>query len=318
VERLERALAEGAGTGNGAPTGTVPPRTLEAPPTPTGGPPPTRAGTAVTTDPTRPPTHGSAADDTSGAQGAGAAAGAEAAGTESGPELARRTLGAVRRQGGAGRRTPPADGPTDEPSSGAAPGGVAPSEASGSGSSAPAAPAPRAEGSVAIATLPSRDELVQVWGDGLLAALPNRARARFRVGRFTDVDGSTAVFALPNETHRSYCEEVRLDVEKALAARFGTAVPIRLVVDDEPLDEPVTPRPARPSRSRPQDSGAVPPPDAAAVPTDGVARADVADAGDDAPDLLDPAVLAAETELAGAGLTPEERLKQAFPGAQEV
>ncbi len=36
------------------------------------------------------------------------------------------------------------------------------------------------------------------------------------------------------------------------------------------------------------------------------------------PDLLDPVVLAAETQLAGAGLTPEERLKQAFPGAEEV
>ena len=39
---------------------------------------------------------------------------------------------------------------------------------------------------------------------------------------------------------------------------------------------------------------------------------------DEGPDLLDPAVLAAETEPAGAGLTPQERLKQAFPGAQEV
>jgi hypothetical protein len=36
------------------------------------------------------------------------------------------------------------------------------------------------------------------------------------------------------------------------------------------------------------------------------------------PDLLDPVVLAAETQLAGAGLSPEERLKQAFPGAEEV
>ena len=39
---------------------------------------------------------------------------------------------------------------------------------------------------------------------------------------------------------------------------------------------------------------------------------------DDSPDLLDPAVLAAETEPAGAGLTPEQRLLQAFPGAEEV
>ena len=35
-------------------------------------------------------------------------------------------------------------------------------------------------------------------------------------------------------------------------------------------------------------------------------------------DLLDPVVLAAETEPAGAGLSPEDRLKQAFPGAEEV
>ena len=95
----------------------------------------------------------------------------------------------------------------------------------------------------AISTLPSRDDLVQVWGDGLLAALPNRARARFRVGRFVDVDAAGAVFALPNETHRSYCEEVRREVEAALGARFGTTVPIRLVVDDEAEGEPGTPPP---------------------------------------------------------------------------
>jgi hypothetical protein len=39
---------------------------------------------------------------------------------------------------------------------------------------------------------------------------------------------------------------------------------------------------------------------------------------DDEHDFLDPDVLAAETEPAGVGLTPEERLKQAFPGAHEV
>jgi hypothetical protein len=49
-------------------------------------------------------------------------------------------------------------------------------------------------------------------------------------------------------------------------------------------------------------------------------RAGRADHGgdDELVDLLDPEVLAAETEPAGAGLSPEERLKQAFPGAQEV
>jgi hypothetical protein len=186
-----------------------------------------------------------------------------------------------------------------------------------------AASSPRAESSGAVATLPSRDELVQVWGDGLLAQLPNRARARFRVGRFLDVDGTTAVFALPNETHRSYCEEVRLEVEAALATRFGTAVPIRLVVDVEDSDEPGVSRPTRPSRGRQQPSADPPGPEPQGAGSDAASAPSTAPGpgrplDDDAPDLLDPAVLAAETELAGAGLSPEERLKQAFPGAQEV
>ena len=150
----------------------------------------------------------------------------------------------------------------------------------------------------------SRDELVQLWGDGLLASLPNRARARFRVGRFVAVEGGTAVFALPNETHRSYCEDVRVEVEAALGSHFGTAVPLRLVVDEEANDDDVAPSAARPGDPRPG-------PAAAAGATD-VEH----DAGQ--PDLLDPVVLAAETEPAGAGLSPEERLKQAFPGAEEV
>jgi DNA polymerase-3 subunit gamma/tau len=266
VERLERALAEGGGAPS--PVETIPPRTGAAPPAPPGGQPPTRAagpGEPVRTEraaPTSPPSP----------------SGPPPGSGESGPDLARRTLGAVRRQSGSGRR-PPA--PPTAPDA------------------APSEPAPATDPRGGVATLPSRDELVQVWGDGLLSQLPNRARARFRVGRFVDVDGTTAVFALPNETHRSYCEEVRLEVELALAQRFGTAVPIRLVVDDEATDDP-GPSPAR---------GAVEelPPAPGSAPD-----------GDHAPDLLDPAVLAAETELAGAGLTPEERLKQAFPGAHEV
>ncbi|HZU80705.1 MAG TPA: hypothetical protein VE991_12375, partial [Acidimicrobiales bacterium] len=39
---------------------------------------------------------------------------------------------------------------------------------------------------------------------------------------------------------------------------------------------------------------------------------------DDEGALLDPEVLASETEPAGAGLSPEQRLKQLFPGAEEV
>ena len=167
----------------------------------------------------------------------------------------------------------------------------------------------------ATGAVPSRDELVQEWGDHVLAGLPSRARARFRVGRFTGVDGGTAVFALPNETHRSFCEELRLDVEAALRSHFGVSVPLHLVVDEDLEDEGgsgaasgAAPGPPVGGRARRRGGGA--PVAGDPSPFD--------DPRDEGPDLLDPEVLAAETEPAGAGLTPEERLKQAFPGAQEV
>jgi hypothetical protein len=214
--------------------------------------------------------------------------------------------------------------------------------APGTGGSTPVRTAAPTSG--ARAAVPSRDELVQAWGDGLLAALPSRARARFRVGRFVEGEEGTAVFALPNETHRSYCEEVRLDVEVALGSHFGTAVPVKLVVDEEDGDtaagtmrpgetesapEP-DPAPTPPPAAAPRVKAAAPspapptapPPPSAGARSGGRSAATVAVAApatvDDEHDFLDPDVLAAETEPAGVGLTPEERLKQAFPGAHEV
>jgi DNA polymerase-3 subunit gamma/tau len=201
-----------------------------------------------------------------------------------GPESARQALDAVKRSTPAPKAGRRAEKP--QPSPKAAPLSASPPAGAGAG-----------------ATAVSRDALVQLWGDGLLASLPGRARARFRVGRFVAVDGDTAVFALPNETHRSYCEEVRNEVETALRGHFGTPVPLRLVVDEDADGDPT-----------PRSPGAAP---GAGGPT-----APVADTGGDhdpgQPDLLDPHVLAAETELAGAALSPQERLKQAFPGAEEV
>ncbi len=95
---------------------------------------------------------------------------------------------------------------------------------------APPAPAPSAAG----APLPSRDELTLAWGDAVLLSLSPRAKSRFRVGRFTESEGGRATFALPNAIHRDRCEEVRVDVEQALAAHFGRPVPLRLVTEDPP------------------------------------------------------------------------------------
>jgi DNA polymerase-3 subunit gamma/tau len=93
-----------------------------------------------------------------------------------------------------------------------------------------ASPAPVATG----APLPSRDELTLAWGDKVLLSLSPRAKSRFRVGRFVESEGGRATFALPNAIHRDRCEEVRVDVEQALAAHFGRPVPLRLVTEDAP------------------------------------------------------------------------------------
>jgi hypothetical protein len=93
------------------------------------------------------------------------------------------------------------------------------------------------------------------------------------------VDDASAIFGLPNVMHRDRCEEVRGEVEGVLAAHFGSAFPIRLTVDD----------------------GAPAPPGRTVAET----HEDPFDPNqyDDAP----PAVT-----------SPEERLKVAFPGAEEV
>jgi len=84
----------------------------------------------------------------------------------------------------------------------------------------------------------------------VLLALSPRAKSRFRVGRFVASDGDRATFALPNAIHRDRCEEVRVDVEQALAAHFGRPVPLRLVTEEQPPpaaaalppdDEPIDP-----------------------------------------------------------------------------
>jgi hypothetical protein len=128
--------------------------------------------------------------------------------------------------------------------------------------------------------LPTRDELTVAWGDQVYPSLAGPARTRFGAGRFVAVEGGVAVFALPNAVHRDRCEERRPDVEAALAAHFGRAVPLRLVVEAEPQPGPAPPP--------------GPPEDDEDIDVHGLS---------DAP--------AAVTSAA-------DRVKQAFPGAQEV
>lgn len=128
--------------------------------------------------------------------------------------------------------------------------------------------------------LPSRDELTKAWGDTVLPGLPARVKAYLAQGRFVAVDDA-AVFALPDQGLLGRAASVKQDAEAALAGYFDRLVPLRLVLDD----------------------GAAP------------ARSDVPPPEDDDPSSYD----FDDLEDAGAAVvSPEQRLLEAFPGAEEV
>ena len=66
--------------------------------------------------------------------------------------------------------------------------------------------------------------------------MSGRVRSRFSAGRFLEPEGGTAQFGLPNPVHRDRCEEVRAEVDDALAAHFGASVPLALVVDNAEIE----------------------------------------------------------------------------------
>ena len=139
---------------------------------------------------------------------------------------ARPALGGVRKQAPA-RPTPPPQRVTPAPSK------VAEAKtAKAAPPTAPAASPPVAPQNAAAGAAPSRDELVKAWGDVVLPKLRPRARSLFNVGRFLSADGATATFGLPNAIHVEHASKERGEVEAALAAHFGSAVSLRLVVDD--------------------------------------------------------------------------------------
>jgi hypothetical protein len=100
-------------------------------------------------------------------------------------------------------------------------------------------------------------------------------------GRFVSVDSGAAVFALPDEGLLRRAEGVRGEAEEALGAHFGGRVPIKLVLDG---------------------SAGAPTPPARMTGGEEVATYDL--------DALQDAGLEV--------VSPEQRLMDAFPGAEEV
>ncbi|HLI54738.1 MAG TPA: hypothetical protein VKU88_10455 [Acidimicrobiales bacterium] len=107
-------------------------------------------------------------------------------------------------------------------------------------------------------------------------------------GRFLPGEGSAAVLALPDRGLLSRAAAGREEVEAALSAHFGRPVPLKLVLDD---------------------GAPVPSTLSAAPPTP-----------EEPADWQPPAAAEWEEfdEAAAADVSPERRLLEAFPGAEEV
>ena len=256
LTRLERRLEAG---GTPAPAGGPPVARPANAPT---GPPFAGPATAPTEPPARP-----AGPSASAREALGALRNRPAGGRPAGPPRA--SVGSTPSQ-----KTPTPRAPAPPAPARAAPVSARPDETAPAGTG-PADAGPADAGPAG----PGRDEIVQAWGDGLLASLPGRPRARYGTGRFAGVEGSEVTFAVPNEAHRRFCEECRPEVEAALSKHFGTSLRLKLVVEPETGAAPEAPE---------------------AGPEEEIDLTELTDA---------PPI---------EQVTPEQRLMRAFPGSEEV
>jgi len=178
------------------------------------------------------------------------------------------------------------------------------------------APAPAARpASPSGGGLPGIGELESAWASSVLPSLSGKARARFNAGTFTGVD-TEAEFALPNPIHRDRCEELRAEVEAALASHFGRSVPLRLVVGGDG-GAPARPRNDDASSPPPaQSAGAAARPERPRVDAPPPVAPD-SDPFDDADDHIDLDEVA-ELEDADVATSSVDRLTELFPGAEVV
>ncbi len=181
---------------------------------------------------------------------------------------------------------------------------ITPAAAAPAASSPPTSPPSQTGNSRAVVT-----DVVTNWQSAVLSTLKPMARALFSAGHFVDVHGDTLSFGLPNETHRTRCEQYKPEVEAAIARHVGHPVTVKLVVDASRGDDPASSDgnlapvvPLRPSGSNsPGASGA---PAAASSPGPD------ADEDIDMDDLVDAPPESVKTPL--------DRLTEAFPGSMVI
>ncbi len=141
----------------------------------------------------------------------------------------------------------------------------------------------------------SIETLVAALDNGLLDSVSQRARVRFAAASPISADeaASQATFSVPNNYYLPRCEEVRSEIEQALAGHFVRSVAITIIVDAN------APKAVTPKQSSTDAAPPTPEP--------------VADEEDE--DVGDITELENASDIAGSGI---ERLTQAFPGSQVI
>lgn len=160
-----------------------------------------------------------------------------------------------------------------------------PTRASHMPSASSRSPVPSSVPAPGAGSLPSRDELTKAWGDAVLPSLRPGLKVYVSSGRFVEAGEAAAVFALPDPGLLSRAEPLRAEMEAALAAHFSALVPVRFVVDDG----------AAPPEGRPGG-----------------------ESGEEMVEDLDVYDLDQLEDAGGTVSSPEQRLLEAFPGAEEV
>ena len=156
--------------------------------------------------------------------------------------------------------------------------------------------------------MPSRDDLTLAWGDSIVGNLRPPVRAYLGSGRFVGVEGDKAVYALPDRPLLSRAEDVKEEAEQALSAHFGRRIALRLCHDtgavavERAAEQAGSPGEGSAGRARPPAGPTTGPAVQVVEPEDGPGGYDLDDLRDAEPHMM----------------SPEQRLFEAFPGAQEV
>ncbi len=178
----------------------------------------------------------------------------------------------------------------------------------------PAAVQPAGESALA-AGASIESQVASSWQAQILPTMKPMARALFSAGHFIGERDGSLTFGLPNETHRSRCEQHRVEVQAAITAFTGVQVTVALVVDMPPGGDygPPAASPARRGGGR-NDRGGL---DTSDGHTNGN---DISGTGNGMDSDMDSDIDLGDLVDAppGAILTVEDRLTAAFPGSVYV